>query len=213
MAETADVRAVKARALEYIRSRGTDAPAESVRQGVRDAFSSLETFLGSVPEKLIDRAPRDGEWSVREIADHLLETHRPGLDELRCLAAGQRPPGDPIPASLQSRVPALRPWIWLLRQLGEVHADILATLAAIPDDFTAPARAPVVMVVNVRDAGGMTSAVQWIEELDWKAYAIVWRLHAIDHLRQARAAVAAATPSTWGPRDGTGHSSNTATDG
>jgi hypothetical protein len=144
-----------------------------------------------VPALLVDVVPREGEWSIREIADHVLETHRPGLDELRCLAAGQRPPGDPIPASLQSRAPKLRPWPWLLRQLSEVHAEILRTLAEIPDDFSTSARAPVVMVVNVRDASGRLTAVHWVEELDWKAYAIVWRVHAIEHLKQARAAIAA----------------------
>jgi hypothetical protein len=31
-----------------------------------------------------------------------------------------------------------------------------------------------------------------VEELDWKAYAIVWRLHVLDHLNQARKVLAAA---------------------
>ena len=48
------------------------------------------------------------------------------------------------------------------------------------------------MVVNVEDTGGALVPMEWVEELDWKAYAMVsWRLHTIDHMKQARAALAA----------------------
>jgi hypothetical protein len=42
-------------------------------------------------------------------------------------------------------------------------------------------RAPLVMVV-----GGM----EWIEELDWKAYAIAFRAHALGHAGQIRVILA-----------------------
>jgi hypothetical protein len=33
----------------------------------------------------------------------------------------------------------------------------------------------------------------WVEDLEWQAYALVsWRLHALDHLKQARKVLAAA---------------------
>jgi len=36
------------------------------------------------------------------------------------------------------------------------------------------------MVVNVRDAQGRATPLEWSEDLDWKSYAIVsWRLHAL----------------------------------
>ena len=80
------------------------------------------------------RRPIPGEWSAQEIVDHLLETHRPGVDELRCVLAGQRPPGEPIPAALQSKAPLLRPWSWLLDELRRVHTLILDLLEAVPPD-------------------------------------------------------------------------------
>jgi hypothetical protein len=130
---------------------------------------------------------------VQEVVDHLIETYRPGLDELRCLLAGQEPPGEPIPASLQSKAPLLRPWPWLLRELDALHADVAAALADVPDDLDSAARAPIVMVVNVPQSGGGFTPIEWVETIDWKAYAMVsWRLHPIDHLTQARAALAAA---------------------
>jgi hypothetical protein len=134
----------------------------------------------------------DGEWTIQDIVDHVVETYRPGLDELWCLLAGRRPPGEPIPASLRSRAPLLRPWSWLRDELLRLHAEVLRTLGAVPADFTTDARAPVVMVVNITDEYGATRPLHWIEDLDWKAYAIVsWRLHAIDHLKQAKRVLAA----------------------
>jgi hypothetical protein len=191
MIDDAAVRAAKDRARDYLRLKGTEAQADAIHEQVRDAFASLESFLASVSPAVVARRASPREWSVQEIADHLLETHRPGLDELRCLLAGQHPPGDPIPAGLQSRAPMLRPWPWLLRELGQVHADIVALLASVPPEFQTAARAPLVMVVAVKDDAGARVPVEWVEALDWKAYAITWRLHAIDHLKQARAVAAA----------------------
>ncbi len=186
--------AVREKAREYLRVKGTLAPGAVVASRVGAAFSALESFLDAAPPQLVHRRAWEGEWTVQEIADHVLETHRPGLDELRCLLAGQRPPGEAIPAGLQSKAPQLRPWSWLVRELKEVHADILAELGSVKADFETNARAPLVMVANAMDARGERVALHWIEDLDWKAYAIVWRLHAIDHLHQARKVLAALSP-------------------
>ena len=48
------------------------------------------------------------------------------------------------------------------------------------------------MVINVKDADGRDTPLHWIEELDWKAYAVIFRLHVLDHLGQARKVVQAA---------------------
>jgi hypothetical protein len=191
MVDDTTIATAKARAREYLRTRGTERPAAEIRDKVADAFASLETFLAGVSPAQAPRRAKPAEWSVQEVVDHLLETHRPGLDELRCLLAGQRPPEPPIPASLQSRAPLLRPWAWLLRELREVHGEILDALGSVAADFETSARAPLVMVVNVKDHEGVIAPVHWIEDLDWKAYAITWRLHVIDHMKQARAVIAA----------------------
>jgi DinB family protein len=191
----AEVLSAKAKAREYFRTRCTEAPAAAIRTRVREACESLATFLQGVAAERVARRPRADQWSVQEIVDHLVETYRPGVDELRCLLARQRPPGDPIPASLRSKAPLLRPWRWLLRQLDDLHADVLALLDAAPEDLDTNTHAPLVMVVNVKDAHGGLMPHEWIEEVDWKAYAIVsWRLHAIDHLKQARATLGALDP-------------------
>ena len=176
----------KARAREYFTTKGTRLPASTVHERIADAFGALDAFLEPIPAAAAARAPIPGEWSIQEVVDHLVETHRPGLDELWCLLAGHRPPGDAIPAGLQSKAPLLRPWPWLREELARVHGDILLTLAATPPDFVTDARAPIVMVVNVTDERGQVVPLDWVEELDWKAYAITWRLHVIDHLKQAK---------------------------
>jgi hypothetical protein len=60
---------------------------------------------------------------------------------------------------------------------------VLDLVGGVAPGFTTAARVPIVMVVNVPGA----APLHWIEDLEWKAYAIVsWRLHTIDHLKQIR---------------------------
>src|SRR5258705_8417030 len=176
----------KEKARDYFRTKGTLVAASAIHERIADAFGALETFLEPISAATAARVGIPGEWTIQEIVDHLVETHRPGLDELWCLLAGRRPPGEPIPASLQSKSPLHRPWPWLRAELDRIHGEILRTLDAAPADYATDARAPIVMVVNVADENGQVVPVHWVEDLDWKAYAIVWRLHVIDHLKQAR---------------------------
>jgi DinB family protein len=181
------------KAREYFRTKATPLPVDVVRNRIADPFRAVEEFLAPLSAVQAASASIPGEWTIHEVVDHLVETYRPGLDELWCVLAGRRPPGDPIPANLQSKATLLRPWPWLLDELRRLHAEVLRTLAAVPDDFRTDAKAPLVMVVNVTDALGKTTPLAWVEDLDWKSYAIVsWRLHAIDHLNQARKVLAAA---------------------
>jgi hypothetical protein len=186
MAMTKAETEARQRAQAYFDGKAGLPPAH-VREQIAAAFDSLHTVLDEVgPERAAVRTIAD-EWSPQEVVDHLLETFRPGVDELRCLLAGERPPGEPIPASLRSKAPILRPWAWLLAELRRSESDVLDLLTAVPVDFVGPAQAPIVMVVNVPDA----APLHWIQDLEWKAYALVsWRLHTIDHMKQIRKSLA-----------------------
>ena len=174
------------RALAYFTSKAVLRPAE-VREQIAAAFASLEAVLADVPADRTGVRTLADEWSAQEIVDHLLETFRPGVDELRCLLADVRPPGDPIPAALQSKAPALRPWSWLRDELRRTQADVLDLLARVPADFKSREAAPIVMVVNIPD----TAPLHWVQDVEWKAYSIVsWRLHTIDHMKQIRKVLA-----------------------
>ena len=185
--------ALRARARDYLRDNGTLAPTAVIRRRVLTAFDNLEKFLRGVDAPRAARRAWPAEWSLHEIADHVLETHRPSRDELRELLAGHRPAGPPVPASLQSKDPLGRPWPVLLDDLARVHADIVGDLAAAADAPTS-ARARVVVVMNGETTDGSLVPVSWEDEIDWKAYAVFLRLHAVDHLHQARKVLAALSP-------------------
>jgi hypothetical protein len=173
------------RARTYLREKGTEAPVARIREQVMEAFAALDRMLEGVPEARARRRPRDGGWSVHEVVDHLVETHPRALEELRALLEDRHSPVSPIPAGLQSADPAARAWPDLRAELGRRHAEVLEVLAAAPDRLTA-ARAPIVMVINVRQPDGLVAPLHWIEECDWKACAIIFRLHDLDHLSQVR---------------------------
>jgi hypothetical protein len=166
------------KAMEYMRDKGTSLAAAQVHERVAAGFAAFEGFLDGVTEAEARAWALPGEWSIQEVADHLVETHRPSLEELRDLLAGRRPPGGPIPAGLQSRDPLARPWPELLGELKSLQAEVVAALGAAPDRLN-EARAPVVMVISVKEPDGRETPLHWIEELDWKAYAARKVLHAV----------------------------------
>jgi hypothetical protein len=176
------------KAKTYLREKGTEAPVAQIRERVADAFAAMDTLLDGVTEAQARRASGVGEWSVHEILDHLLETHPLALQEMRALLENRHSPVSPIPAGLQSAAPMARRWDDLRDGLRRVHREVLDTLATAPDRLT-DARAPIIMVINTRDAGGRVSPLHWIEECDWKACAVIFRLHELDHLGQARRAL------------------------
>ena len=102
--------ALRTRVREYLRDNGTQAPTALIRRRVATAFDNLERCLRAIDADRAARRAWPGEWSLHEIADHVVETHRPSRDELRELLAGRRPAGPPIPASLQSKDPLARPY-------------------------------------------------------------------------------------------------------
>lgn len=179
------VRPEQIKAMEYLRDKGTNLTAAKVHERVAAGFTAVEAFLDGVTEAEARVRALPGEWTIQEVADHLVETHRPSLEELHHLLAGRRLTGEPIPAGLQSRDPLARPWPELLGELKRLQAEVVAGLGAATDGLN-EARAPVVMVINVKEKDGSETPLHWIEELDWKAYAIIFRLHVLDHLNQAK---------------------------
>ena len=107
---------------------------------------------------------------------------------MRALLENRHSPVSPIPAGLQSADPAARRWDDLRDELRRLHAEVLDVLAKAPDRMTA-VRAPIIMVINTRQPDGTVKPMQWVEECDWKACAIIFRLHELDHLGQARRAL------------------------
>jgi hypothetical protein len=177
---------IRDRIMAHVRSRGTDADPATVHQKLAAAYAQFDGTLAGLGEEVATAVPGPGEWSVRDVADHLLESERAGLDELRCLVAGEAPPGPPVPASLRSKAPGHRPWPWLVVELARLHADILTAVTTGPAATAGEPTAPGVFWAEVRG-----EPAEWIEELDWRAYAAVLRVHTLEHLAQIRGILAA----------------------
>lgn len=169
------------RASEYLRRAGTDAPVADIRRKVAETFRELDALLAEIPEAVVRVRPRPGRWCVQEVVDHLIVSHRPAGEELAALLRGEVPAGGPIPASLQSPDVMEKDWPGLVRELDEVHGRMASLVAGAPEDTPLAARAPVAMVVQ---------DLHWTEELDWKAYAMAFRVHALGHVAQIRAILA-----------------------
>ena len=116
-------------AIEYLRRKGTEAPVSKLLAGLRSTFRTFEQTIERVPEAVRPRRPGATEWSVHEIVDHLVETHRPAVLELRALCAGRAPDGGPIPARLRSANPFDRPWAGLVADLKDIHAKVVDLVA------------------------------------------------------------------------------------
>lgn len=169
------------RAVEYLRRKGTEAPVADVRRKVAEAFQELDELVAGIPEEVVRTRPRPGRWCVQEVVDHLIQSHRPAGDELAGLLDGRAPEGEPIPASLQSPGVMEKEWPALVREMSAVHGRFAGLVAGAREDTPLEVRAPLVMVIEGRE---------WIEELDWKAYAMAFRAHALGHAGQIRAILA-----------------------
>lgn len=176
-------------ALDYARARGTEAPVGSIAERLARTFGELDALLAEVPPEVAARKPAGG-WSVHEVADHLVVSHRLAVGQLLELLAGRAPAGGPIPAGLQSEAPDAIPWRELAGELSRVHATFLQAVQAAPDETPLESRAPVVMVVPCARPDGTHEPVHWVQHFDWKAFAILFRMHAHQHLGQARRVLA-----------------------
>lgn len=176
--------------LEYARRNGTEAPVASIRERLERTFAELDALVATVPAEVAVRRPEGGGWSVQEVVDHLVVSHRWALEELRSLLAGRAPEGGPIPASLQSDTPLAHPWADLRADLRGTHAAFLAAVTGATDDTPTTAEAPVVMVVQCATPDGGREPVQWLQSFDWKAFAILFRGHALEHRNQIRRVLA-----------------------
>lgn len=180
----------QARALDYLRRKGTEADLDALRAHVASTFAELEALLASVPSELRSRRPGPGRWSAHEVVDHLVESHRPAVEQLRSLVAGERPPGGAIPASLQSPRPEAHSWEELVAELARVHRAFNALLAAASPASSLTVTAPMLMVIKVAGPGGEPTPVTSEHELDWKALAQAFRVHSVEHRRQIERSLA-----------------------
>jgi len=184
----------RAAAVEYLRRKGTEAPVSKLIAGLRSAAQRFEQTIEGVPEELRSRRPSAAAWSVHEIVDHLVESNRPAVAELRQLCQGTSPGGGPIPAHLTSPDARQRPWPDLVAELKRINAELIAIVAAASDTTPLEARAASVIVVKV-PGEPKPAVLEWVERLDWKAYTQALRIHMHEHTAQVERTVSAVSQS------------------
>jgi hypothetical protein len=124
---------------------------------------------------------------VAQVVDHIAQSTVRAAEELRHLVAGHRPPGPPIYEGLLSGAAHRVPWSELVEGLQEAGAALDAVLEEAvrrppPDD---PAvSVPTILTAGASDPG--SGAELFAVELTWKEYALVQRLHFLDHREQIR---------------------------
>lgn len=161
-------------------------PAEALAQ-LEAGLTALEELVAGCDPDVLDRAPRPGEWSVRETLQHLvaaeelLATRVPRLlgeddPELVATAAWVLPSSDEATGS--SDLPARE----LLDRLRSMRTATIARLRAIPDAaWQRPGRHPEWGAVTVTSQAGYFARHLW------------------SHLAQVRAAAEGRTPGGSAP--------------
>jgi hypothetical protein len=177
------------RMRQYLAARAAAlAPAE-IRGRVRAATRELDQALAGVDEAAARRRPIADEWTIAQVVDHVAQTQIRSVDELRHLLAGRRPPAPPVYEALTSGAAFWAPWDELLDGLRSANDEMDRCLGAAaeagePPGTTAKARA--ILLANRTAPGGSVSPEMFVAELDWREYALVQRLHLLDHRTQVR---------------------------
>ncbi len=129
--------------------------------------------------------PIPNQWTVAEVVDRIAQTQIRAVQELRYLFDGRRPPGPPVYEALRSGGAAWAPWTELVDGLVSANRELVDLLASPPEsDEAAAARVRTVLVVTRTLEAGGTSPQIFIEDLGWPEYAILQRLHLLDHRTQ-----------------------------
>jgi DinB family protein len=175
------------RMLDYLRTRTAELDAAAICERVRAATNELEKVVDSVPEADIRVRPMPGKWNIAEVVDHIAQTQIRSAEELRHLFAGRRPPGPPVYEALRTGAAAWAPWAELVDGLRSANQELIALLESSPN--TEPANPPKVLTILVVTRAlpdGTTGPQIFPIDLGWKEYALLQRLHLLDHRTQVR---------------------------
>ena len=183
----------RARMLEYLRARGAAlAPAE-IHARFRAAVREFEAALDGVTEAEARRSVVAGEWTIAQVVDHLAQTTIRSADALRHHLAGRRPPAPPVYEGLISAAAAWASWDELLEGLRSANGELDALLGAakVADGTPPTPTIRTILVAQRTSPTGQAASEAFAAELGWKEYALVQRLHLLDHRNQVRALRAA----------------------
>lgn len=168
--------------MEYLRTRAAKMSLKGLRERVRATAQELENAAAAVTESESRARPFAGKWTIAEVVDHIAQTQVRAAEELRHLVAGRRPPGPPVYDGLRSGAAAWAPWSELRVGLQSANQELVALLESIPDETVVPAGVTATSILVIQRESSATQIFP--VELNWKEYALVQRLHLIDHRNQ-----------------------------
>jgi len=177
-------------ALEYLRTRSAKLGAAGIRERVRAAAQELENAVAAAPEAAVRQRPFADKWNIAEVVDHIAQTQIRAAEELRHLMAGRRPPGPPVYEGLRSAASAWVPWAELVEGLRAANRELVALLESPPADGADGPTAGTILVVNRTLPDGRVTPQIFVVELGWKEYALVQRVHLLEHRNQIKKLVA-----------------------
>jgi hypothetical protein len=189
--------------MDYVHTRAQTLSATEICERTRAAAAELERVVASVVDlSMIRRKPFPGKWHMADVVDHISQTQIRGAEELRHLLAGRRPPGPPVYEALKSGASEWAPWETLATGLHDANVEMISILEAAGREeersggakTSAAANAPTVltlMVATTKLPGDQLVAQLWFAELKWKEYALLQRLHLLDHRTQMKKLIAA----------------------
>ena len=182
------------RMLDYLRTRASEMSAMAIRSRIHAAAGELENAIATVSASEARLRPFAGKWTISEVVDHISQTQVRGAEELRHLLAGRRPPLPPVYEALRSGAGQWAPWELLVEELHQANRAMMEVLEAAsdhPSDGNAPT-VRTVMVALRKLENTSTEPQIFFVELTWKEYALLQRLHLLDHRRQVKELHAAA---------------------
>jgi hypothetical protein len=175
------------RMMEYLRNRSQEMSAIAIRERVRKAAEELGRALEPVTASQARLHPTAGKWSIAEVVDHIAQTQIRATEELRHLLAGRRPPLPPVYEALRSGAGQWVPWNLLIEELHAANRAMIEVFDGANDSI--PGDAPTVraVVVTLRKLEEDRTEPQiYFAELNWKEYALLQRLHLLDHRTQVK---------------------------
>jgi hypothetical protein len=174
--------------LEFVAKRAKELSTAAIRDRIRNAAHELEQAVAPVTAAEARMRPANGKWTIAETVDHVSQTQIRGGEELRHLLEGRRPPHPPVYEALRSGAGQWAPWDLLKDELHAANQAMLDLLESAPEDPPAP-DAPTVrtVMVTLRALPDGTTAPQlYFAELPWREYALLQRLHLLDHRTQVK---------------------------
>src|SRR5580658_490100 len=182
------------RMLEYLKTRADELSVAAIRERIHAAALELENAVAAVSAGEARLRPVEGKWTVAEVVDHIAQTQIRGTEELRHLLAGRRPPLPPVYEALRSGAGQWAPWNLLVEELHAANRAMIEVFDGALDSISSDAPTVRTVMVALRKIEEERTEPQiYLAELNWKEYALLQRLHLLDHRTQVKKLYASIT--------------------